>query len=148
MGWRGWQHPGALVITLADYWMGRDKTHGSELTAEIHRSAEMTVAKANMLLTQFRMATHDDEQRHVTSGWRPAAVNAAIPNAAPRSKHLTAHAIDIADPEGDLDDWCMSESGIAALIRIGLWLEHPSSTKGWCHVQTLPPKSGRRVFYP
>jgi hypothetical protein len=34
------------------------------------------------------------------------------------------------------------------LAEIGLWLEHPISTPRWCHVQTVPPKSGKRVFTP
>ena len=59
---------------------------------------------------------------------------------------MTGHAIDISDPEGDLDEWCLEHQDV--LQTIGLWMEHPSATKGWCHVQTIPPKSGRRCFYP
>lgn len=135
------------MITLQDYWMGRDKTYSKELTAEITKNAEQTVKLANALLSEFRFDVKTDtEQRHVKSGWRPPEVNAATPNAALRSRHMTGQAIDIADPEGDLDEWCMSHTD--TLARLGLWLEHPASTKGWCHVQTIPPKSGNRVFYP
>ena len=134
------------MITLADYWMGRDKQYARELTADIVHAAEVTVQRANLLLSEFRFDTGDTEIRKVNSGWRPAAVNAATPNAAARSRHMTGEAIDISDPEGDLDDWCVKHFDV--LERIGLWLEHPASTKGWCHVQTTPPKSGNRVFYP
>lgn len=134
------------MITLNDFWMGRDKTHSAELTPDIVRNAEVTVQRANLLLSEFRHDTGDTEIRKVNSGWRPAAVNAATPNAALRSKHMTGQAIDISDPEGDLDEWCLSH--LEVLERIGLWLEHPSATKNWCHVQTVPPKSGRRFFYP
>jgi len=34
------------------------------------------------------------------------------------------------------------------LEAIGLWLEHPESTPRWCHVQIVPPASGKRVFRP
>lgn len=134
------------MITLADYWMGRDKTHSKELTAEIDRNAGVTVRRANLLLSEFRFDAGDTEQRKVTSGWRPPSYNATVPGAALRSKHMTGQAIDIADPEGDLDEWCLKN--ITTLLRLGLWLEHPSATKGWCHLQIVPPKSGNVIFYP
>mgnify|MGYP000916116052 CR=1 FL=1 len=134
------------MITLADYWMGRDKTFGSALTADIVRSAEETVKRANLLLAEFRFDTKDDEIRKVNSGWRPPEVNAMTPGAAQRSKHMTGQAIDIADPDGNLDEWCLAH--LTTLERCGLWLEHPSATKGWCHVQIVAPRSGNRVFYP
>ena len=134
------------MITLIDYWMGRDKTFGSSLTADIVRNAEETVKRANVLLAEFRFDTHDTEIRKVNSGWRPPEINERTPGAALRSKHMTGQAIDIADPEGDLDEWCLKH--LQTLERIGLWLENPASTKGWCHVQIVAPKSGNRVFYP
>jgi hypothetical protein len=111
-----------------------------QLTEPIRAASEVTVARANELLKAF------GEDRKVNSGWRPAAVNAATPGAAQFSKHMLGKAIDIADPEGDLDEWCMHYLDV--LEDIGLWQEHPASTKGWCHVQIVPPKSGNRVFYP
>lgn len=127
-------------MTLVEYWMGRDKTYPGNLTAQIRANAAMTVERANALLERF------GEVRTVNSGWRPPTVNAATPGAAPFSKHMTGEAVDIADPEGDLDEWCLAHQD--ALVDIGLWLEHPASTKGWCHVQISPPRSGNRVFYP
>ena len=132
------------MITLTDYWKGRDSEYASELTEEIRANAEVTVAKANALLSAFESA--GGSERGVTSGWRPAAVNAAIPTAAPKSKHMTGQAIDLADPEGDLDEWCLAN--LSALKELGLYLEHPASTKGWTHVQIVAPRSGNRVFYP
>lgn len=134
------------MITLADYWMGRDTAYPALLTDELLAAATETVARANLLVSAYQAMTKDDEPRRVNSGWRPPSVNAATPNAAPRSKHMSGHAIDISDPEGDLDEWCMEHPDV--LQTIGLWLEHPSATKGWCHVQTVPPKSGKRVFFP
>ena len=134
------------MITLHDYWMGRDTQYPRELTDEIIANAMRTIERTNLLLSYFREATGDTENRHVTSGWRPAAVNASTPNAAPRSKHMLGQAIDIADPEGDLDEWCLDTPEL--LKEIGLFQEHPSATKGWCHLQIVPPRSGRRVFYP
>lgn len=132
------------MITLVEYFQGRDKEYVDELTGELIANAEITVKKVNELLSLF------GETRKVNSGWRPASVNASIPNAAPKSKHITCQACDLDDPEGDLDLWCMENQ--YKLEVCGLWQEHPSATKGWCHVQIVPYKSwipGKpRWFYP
>jgi hypothetical protein len=59
-----------------------------------------------------------------------------------------ARAVDIYDPDGDLDDWLMQPAGQQALVRLGLWLEHPAATRTWSHLQIVPPRSNNRVFYP
>ena len=128
------------VITLDQYFMGRDIEHAAELTAGLRDNAAITVERANRLLVHACIACE------VTSGWRPHAVNATVPNASPRSRHLTCEAVDLADADGALDAWCMRH--LEMLAAIGLWLEHPAATPGWCHVQTVPPRSGRRVFEP
>lgn len=128
------------MIDRADYFKNRDTQFAEEWTPEIEANAQLTMTKADQLLTAF------GEERSVNSGWRPAAVNTATAGAAPRSKHMTAQAIDLSDPEGDLDEWCFARPDL--LEKLGLWMEHPASTKGWCHLQTVPPKSGNRVFYP
>jgi Peptidase M15 len=128
------------VITLAQYFMGRDAEHAPELTETIRRNAELTVARVNALLA------HACIECAVNSGWRPAAINAAVPGASPRSRHLTCEAVDLDDPDDALDTWCMAHLDV--LEAIGLWLEHPAATPGWCHVQIVPPRSGRRVFEP
>ena len=136
------------MITLADYWMGRDERFAGDLTTAIRDNAKLTVDRANALLERFAAATGNTTPRRVNSGWRPPAVNAATRNAAPRSKHRTGEAIDIGDDDEALDRWCMTPAGRAALEALGLWLEHPSATPRWCHVQTVPPRSGNRVFHP
>jgi hypothetical protein len=127
-------------ITLAQYFMGRDAEHGAELTESLRRNAGAMVARANMLLERAGIACA------VNSGWRPHAVNAQVPNASPRSRHLTCEAIDLADPDDRLDAWCVRH--LEVLEALGLWLEHPQATPGWCHLQIVPPRSGRRVFEP
>lgn len=134
------------MITTTDYWMDRDKDFPNELTDVIRENASHTVSRVNLLLTVYKKDTGDSEPKLISSGWRPPQVNSKTPNAAVRSKHMTGEAIDIADPEGELDQWCMDN--LDELERIGLYLEHPSATKNWCHLQIVAPKSGRRVFYP
>jgi len=136
-------------ITLKEFYKGdRDVVYADQLTPEIQAQVLRTLERANALLAVFYEANPGAYRRGCNSGWRPPAVNAATKNAAKLSKHMTGHAIDIADPDGTLDKWCMTPAGQQALTDIGLWLEHPSATPTWCHVQTVPPGSGRRVFYP
>lgn len=141
------------MITLADYWMGRDAEYPMAMTPQIAKDAALTVDLANKLLVLaniagVRASLNPRTRTVVSSGWRPATVNAATPGAAPNSKHMTGQAIDLYDPEGEVDEWLMTPDGQRALEDIGLWLEHPSATKGWAHVQTIPPRSRNRVFYP
>jgi hypothetical protein len=80
----------------------------------------------------------------VNSGWRPASYNATIPNAAPNSKHITGQAVDIGDPMEEFDDYLTD----AILEAHDLWRESPIATKGWVHLQCVPPHSGNRTFIP
>lgn len=129
-----------IVITLSDYYMGRDLLYPDELDPEKCANARLTVSRANAMLACAGLV------RVVNSGWRPRQINARIPSASARSKHMSCQAIDLADDDGCLDRWCMDN--LRVLARIGLWLEHPRATPGWCHVQVVAPGSGRRVFMP
>jgi hypothetical protein len=139
------------MITLRDYYLGRDITHGHLLGSDLRANAARTVEVANQLLQRAVAGgvTMDKNGRGhlVNSGWRPPDINARTRGAALRSLHMQCLAIDISDPDGDLDDWCLDNAD-TVLRALGLWLEHPAATKGWCHVQLQPPRSGRRVFYP
>jgi hypothetical protein len=128
------------VITLADFYMGRDRRFPDELTDEKRSNAEETIDKANQLLERF------GETRKVNSGWRPASINKSTVGAAPKSKHMECLAIDLEDKDGSLDAWCLEN--LEVLQEIGLWLESPDATPNWCHIQIVPPRSGNRVFKP
>lgn len=130
--------------------MQRDRTYKPELTDDILRNARGVVDATNRLIEAMGgsvpLVNNPATRSLVSSGWRPASVNASTPGAAVRSRHISAQAVDLYDPEGVLDDWCLGNE--KTLERLGLYLEHPTATKGWCHVQTVPPRSGNRVFYP
>jgi hypothetical protein len=123
------------MISVDDYLMNRK----DGLTFELLENAIDTVEKVNALLAAF------GSPRKVTSGYRPAYINSKV-GGAKASNHMTATACDLEDIDGRLDQWCMTNQNV--LAKIGLWLEHPNATKGWCHVQTVSPRSGNRVFYP
>lgn len=139
------------MITIGAYLMGRAEKYPDALTDELMANGMDTVRKVNELLAEAQtfgifQPIKSETGSQVSSGWRPPAVNARVPGAARRSLHMTMQACDIYDPENALDDWCMKHLDV--LERIGLWLESPTATPGWCHVQTKPPGSRRRVFIP
>jgi hypothetical protein len=135
----------AIALQVEDYFARMSRT--DEPSAEVISNAGELIDRVNTLLAQ---AAHEGleeaAQPKVNSGWRSAEYNATVPNAAPKSKHITGQAIDLADPEGALDHWCVTN--LHLLEDVGLWLEHPLATKGWCHLQSVAPRSGNRMFYP
>lgn len=142
------------TITDADYFTGpgfenRLEKYASCVTDQILENAEITVTRVNTLLHAMALAgvplvVSPKTGSLCSSGWRPPAVNSVTPGAAKKSKHLIGAACDLYDPHEKLDEFCMRNEDL--LERLCLWLEHPESTQGWCHVQIFPPESGNRVF--
>lgn len=141
------------MLSVQDYYMGRDKQYPLLLSTAMRKNAETMVELVNKLIILAKGAgvtfeINPTTKTVISSGWRPPAVNANTAGAAVNSKHMTCQACDIYDPDGDLDDWLMTESGQKVMADLGLWHEHPAATRGWAHVQSIPPRSGRRTFYP
>jgi hypothetical protein len=139
------------VITRDEYMMGRDVSHALECSPAILRNAERTVEIVSKMLILAKGAgvpiTSRPDGTLINSGWRPPSLNAATPGAATRSLHMTGEACDLYDPKGHLATW--AEISASTVLRdLGLWMEAPAKTKGWLHVQTKPPRSGNRVFWP
>lgn len=61
------------------------------------------------------------------------------------SAHLKGCAVDIADPDGSLMQWC--RDNVALLVELELWIEDDVATPR-VHFQTYAPKSGSRFFKP
>jgi len=138
-----------MVLSPAEYWAGRDRLFAGDLTPEIKVNAAVTLDRVSAFLTDLPVgALVGLRSWHVNSGWRPPAVNQRIPGAAPASKHMTGQAIDVADGEGDLGAFVVTAAGLALLGEHELWIESPAHTPRWVHFQTVPPKSGRRIFIP
>lgn len=133
------------MITLKDFWGGRDKLYPREITAEIRSNADVTVSRVNRLLA---LAAGEGIECDVcSSGWRPLSVNDATANAAKSSKHIKGLACDIRDTSArELARWCLRN--LHQLEAIGLWMEDPQWTPTWVHLQIVPPGSGRRVYIP
>jgi hypothetical protein len=127
-------------ITEQEYYMGRDVRFKQELSDAHKRSAKDLVEKVNKLLNMF------GGDRAVTSGWRPGSINAATKGAAPNSKHVLCQAVDLADLDKGLMNWCMNNQD--KLQQLGLWVEDGRYTPTWVHLQTVAPASGKRFFIP
>ena len=61
-----------------------------------------------------------------------------------KSSHKEARAVDIYDPEDELDLFITD----AMLEAHGLYREAGGATIGWCHLTTRAPHSGKRTFAP
>lgn len=123
------------IITLKDYWMGRDESHKDELTSTVFNNAEDLLTLVNELLSRLDIATF------VTSGWRPVDVNASI-GGAPNSYHISGEAVDLSDPQGRHAFRIIQNYEL--LSQFGLWLEWPPRTKGWIHLD-MGKRSARKV---
>jgi hypothetical protein len=82
----------------------------------------------------------------VTSGVRSIDDQKRINPKAMKSAHVQAGAVDFFDPYGELDRWCLDN--IPLLKSLGLYLEDPTFTPRWCHLQIIPTRSGNIVFIP
>jgi hypothetical protein len=132
------------VIQEHAYWMDRDSRYRLEWTESIQANGKATVTAVNKLLA---LAEADGIVRDtVSSGWRPQSVNDATKNAGKTSKHITAQACDIFDPDRALAQWCVNHPD--RLAECGLWCEDFRWTPTWVHFQRVPPKSGKRIFIP
>jgi len=129
---------GGQVISRAEVLMGRDKDY--PLDKEQEANLAILLERVNKLRALY------NKPMTVTSGYRPAAINAGVAGAAKRSNHILCAACDFRDSDGAIDAWCLTN--LDKLAEIGLWLESPDHTPNWCHVQIFPPKSGNRVFKP
>lgn len=125
------------MLTVDEYL----RQHAKIWPTSVQDAASILIPKVNALLNDPDCPSPDAGLR---SGYRPPAFNAGVSGAAPNSKHMTGHAVDVNDNDGALDAWLTDE----ILERYGLYRELPDATVTWCHLQDLPPGSGRRTFHP
>lgn len=134
------------MITLSDYWMGRNKLYAKAWTGTIQINGCKTVERVNRLLALFEKDT-GIKLFTVNSGWRPVEVNDATSNAGKNSRHITAEACDMRDTAArDFAQWCLNN--LDQLSQLGLWMERPQWTPTWVHLQIVAPGSGHRVYIP
>lgn len=130
----------AKPLSIREYYGSITIEQRQLITPEMSQNAATLIGRVNRFLSVF------GEYRRILAGWIPEPVNHAWPHAPVACKNATMEAVDLHDPEGDLDQFVMDNQKL--LQTCSLWAEHPATTRGWCHLQSVPPKSGRRIFYP
>ena len=138
------------MLTIQQYWNGREVNYAKDFTPQVARAGIETVSRINKLL-QMCFDETGLVRNELSSGWRPKTVNDATSNAAKASNHITGDAGDVKDPDRALAQWCVLNPD--KLATCGLWMEDPRWTfsangNHWLHLQTLPPKSGKRIYIP
>ena len=128
------------MISKDELLKGRDAQYPSDYTQEISDNLDRLLAPMNQIRTAWA------RPMTVTSGWRPPSINAATPGAATHSKHMEGLACDIADPDGSLMAWVLSN--LSLMQTLGIYFEDFRWTPNWVHFQLGPPASGKRIFVP
>lgn len=148
------------MLSEISYWKGSDKadrriTYAKNYTPVIEANAQETMRRINLLIDRYVEATSRPAPTEFASGWRPPAINESTSNAAVGSKHLVALAGDVKDDvKGSFAWWCYHHrDDVLALPEFDLYMEHPAATvlqhpTPWCHLQTIPPGSGSRAYFP
>ncbi len=140
------------MITLQDYWMGRDARYAAELMPEIMQNAELLIQRVGTLLERAAAENVNpgiDEETCtcVASGWRPKSVNDRTANASATSLHLKGMGVDLREAPGRaLARFCLRNLDL--LAELELWMEDPRWTPTWVHLQMAAPGSNDRVFVP
>lgn len=132
------------MITTEQYF--GSKPHSDEQT----RAAEALLSRVHAMLDSLIWGYPVDPDTGTSiSGSKGGSGDGGfrLPNATTgkaMSKHKMAHAVDVYDPDNVLDATIDDE----LLSDFSLYREAPDATPGWCHLQDVPPGSGRRTFQP
>lgn len=128
-------------VTPAQYLMGREVAE--PITELMWKDMAVLLFRVNSLLAELPTGLVADLPNLVSSGYRPPSINKAV-GGAPRSGHLICQAVDLIDKGDLIDTYLLANPGL--LVKHNLWLEHPSRTLGWCHLDTKPRSA--RIFMP
>lgn len=129
---------GTSMISANEVLMGRIKVE--ELSDELKLNLADLLIKLNKFRAEYGIPMI------VSSGYRSPEINAATVGSSKTSAHMSCQAADFRDIDGKLKEFVAKDPTI--LIRCGLYMEDPESTKSWIHLQSRPTKSGNRIFKP
>ena len=137
-----------MMLTL-DVYFKHKKQYEKEFNQEIFNNGLLLLQKVDQLieiLSVNNMFFTEKEGNIISSGWRPVSYNSKVKNAAKKSNHTLGKAIDLYDANNKVGKYLLKNK--KHLEELGLYCEHPDATPGWLHIQTVPPRSGNRFFYP
>lgn len=115
--------------------MGRDKEY--PLTPQLEANLQVLLERINRFRWRY------GRPMVVNSGYRPGKYNEEA-HGAKNSSHLTCEAVDFQDPDRTITRYILGNPGI--LTECDLFMEDPSDTPTWVHLQTRSVMSGRRIF--
>lgn len=118
--------------------MGRAKLE--DLPPEHVANINTLIPKINELLERYNRPVP------MNSGYRTVEDQKRINPKAMKSKHMEGAAIDLGDKDHNLRYFILNN--VKILEELDLYMEDPSHTATWVHLQCIPPKSGRRIFIP
>jgi uncharacterized protein YcbK (DUF882 family) len=125
------------MITYQEILMGRDKDHPL--------SREQIYNLFDLLPRLNFLRFHYGHPLTVSSGYRPLHINRQEGGAI-RSAHLICQAVDFADQDGKFARWCLDN--MDKVRGVGLYLEDPSYSIGWVHLQSRPTHNNPFIPYP
>lgn len=137
------------MITVAEYvglwslsedWTKERQANAFKLLLAV--TALMNEMQSDWIVFRTNLSTHTQVSGETFGGFRPQS----CPIGSPHSAHKEGLAVDIYDPDGKIDVWCMTHQD--RLKFHGIYIEHPDSTPGWSHWTIRAPRSGHTVFYP
>ena len=112
-----------------------------ECTEEVQKNADELARRVTALLEDFF-------KNWISSGFRTSSANQKTPGASKKSNHMQACALDLSTLGQYLKTDYKINKEKSLLVKHDLYLEDPDYTPTWTHLQSLPPKSGKRVFIP
>ena len=137
------------MITLSEY-VGIH-SDSPDWTAERQANAIKLIEACNKLQSEAEYAgvrfrinpkTNSQISGDTLGGFRPQSCKIG----AQKSSHKEGLAVDLFDPLGEIDSWCMVN--FDKLATCGIYIEHPTKTIGWSHWTIKRPGSGNRAFFP
>ena len=137
------------MITLSEYvgvhhnspdWNVERQANALKLIAACHDL--QAYAEADGVVFKINPKTKSQISGETLGGFRPQSSKVG----APKSSHKEGLAVDLYDPDGAIDSWCMVN--FEKMAECGIYIEHPSKTIGWSHWTIKRPGSGNRVFFP
>lgn len=135
------------MIKLTDWITSSEKYPERLLDPELTEEVLLNATGFLEVLNNFLEEITPGVEYKVSSGFRPSHINAKLIMAAKRSFHITGLAVDLVDANDQLDKLIVASPEL--LQKYSLWLEHPSETPGWCHLD-MGQRTARkiRIFKP
>lgn len=125
------------MISIADYCSrdGRDLRidHAAQWNDELLRNAGALVNRVSLLLHLFKVRYPGAWPRRLRCGWVPPAPNA------PRTLWNDCQALSLWDEDRELERFLESALGRKWLRLNLLWWVDREETRGFVHLQMLPP---------